>query len=134
MNSVIHPRYFRMNQIVIGSEAASERPFFWNPCACPDERDFRTVACRRRKIPTRESRTKRWRRSAQRPHEIPGYGTTYQDVGTSKNLQVCNYLTELYSALSKWVVWPEWHLPEIPTFLERIRTGCVNMAIVIGLL
>jgi len=22
-----------MNQIVFGSQAASERPFFWNPCA-----------------------------------------------------------------------------------------------------
>jgi hypothetical protein len=28
---------------------------------------------------------------------------TYQDVGTSKNLQVCNYLTGLYSADSKLV-------------------------------
>jgi hypothetical protein len=26
-----------MNQIVIGSKAASERPLFWNPCASGDD-------------------------------------------------------------------------------------------------
>jgi len=33
MTPLYTPRYFRMNQIVIGSQAASERPFYWNPCA-----------------------------------------------------------------------------------------------------